>query len=139
MLRKIMSSNFSKNFSINHLSSIVSQFYEHLNIKKIKKGFQSLNANNFEKVTLKLLNLIVKKLLINSLIPAINLKQSVKIYFSCLPRSVKFTLNEGNFLTKLKRSEVILSFGKQFPSNKNKYKPVSLLPDVSNNLQENHI
>ena len=120
------------------MNSIVSEFDDHISIKKIKGFFPDITVNDseFETVIMKdvkkeILNLNTKKSSNCGSIPATILKQSLDIYLPYLTKCVNYTINEGKFPAELKHSEVIPLFKKEDPLKKENYRPVSLLPLLS--------
>ena len=122
----------------NGLNSIVSEFDDHISIKKIKEFFPDINFNDFEFETVtmedvkkEILNLNTKKSSTSGSIPATILKQSLDTYLPYLTKSVNYTINESEFPAELKHSEVIPLFKKEDPLKKENCRPVSLLPHLS--------
>ena len=138
--------NISKNLNLKSskkciakdLNSIVSEFDDHISIKKINEFFPDINVNDFEFETVtmedvkkEILNLNTKKSSTSGSIPATILKQSLDIYLPYLTKSVNYTINESEFPAELKHSEVIPLFKKEDPLKKENYRPVSLLAHLS--------
>ena len=128
----------SKKCTAKDLNSIVSEFDDHISIKKIKEFFPGINVNDFEFETVtmedvkkEILNLNTKKSSTSGSIPATILKQSLDIYLPYLTKSVNYAINESEFPAELKHSEVIPLFKKEDPLKKENYRPVSLLPHLS--------
>ena len=128
----------SKKCTAKDLNSIVSEFDDHISIKKIKDFFPDINVNDFEFETVtmedvkkEILNLNTKKSSTSGSIPATILKQSLDIYVPYLTKSVNYTINESEFPAELKHSEVIPLSKKEDPLKKENYRPVSLLPHLS--------
>ena len=59
------------------------------------------------------------------------MKQSIEIHLPFLINSVNYTIKNGEFPDKLKKSEVFPLYKKEDPLKKKNYRPVSLLPHVS--------
>ena len=78
------------------------------------------------------LKLNTKKSSTSCSIPATILKQSVETYLSFLTKAINLAITECEFPDKLKKSEVITLYKKQDPLKKGSYRPISLLPHVSN-------
>ena len=128
----------SKKCTAKDLNSIVSEFDDHISIKKIKEFFPDINVNDFEFETVtmedvkkEILNLNTKKSSTSGSIPATILKQSLDIYLPYLTKSVNYTINESEFPAELKHSEVIPLLKKEDPLKKENYRPASLLPHLS--------
>ena len=126
----------SKKCTAKDLNSIVSEFDDHISIKKIKEFFPDINVNDFEFETVtmedvkkEILNLNTKKSSTSGSIPPTILKQSLDIYLPYLTKSVNYTINESEFPAELKHSEPL--FKKEDPLKKENYRPVSLLPHLS--------
>ena len=82
----------------------------------MKEFFPDISVNDFEFETVtmedvkkEILNVNIKKSASGS-IPATILKQSLDIYLPYLTKSVSYTINEGEFPTELKHSEVMPLF-----------------------------
>ena len=80
-------------------------------------------------------NLNVKKSSTYGSIPASILEQCVDTYLPYLTDSINYSLRESTFPEELKHSEVILVYKKLDPLKKENYRPVSLLPHVSEVLE----
>ena len=81
----------SKKCTTKDLNDIVSEFDDHISIKKIKEFFPDVNVNDFdvetvtmEDVKKEILNLNIKKSCTRGSIPTTILKQSLDIYFPYL-------------------------------------------------------
>ena len=74
-------------------------------------------------------------------IPASILKQSIEVHLKYLTNNINHYLKESTFPDELKQSEGISVYMKLDPLQKNNYRPVSLLPQISkvfeSNLQAN--
>ena len=126
----------SKNCTTKDLNSILSEFDDHISIKRIKEFFPNINVNDFETVTMEdvkkeILNLNIKKPSTSGSIPAIILEQPLDIYLPYLSRSINYTTKEGIFPAELKHSEVIPLFKKEDSLKEKNYIAVSLLPHLS--------
>ena len=64
-------------------------------------------------------------------IPASILKQSIEVHLKYLTSNINHYLKESTFPDELKQSEVISVYMKLVPLQKNNYRPVSLLPQIS--------
>ena len=127
-----------KNCTPKDLNNIVSEFDDHISIKKIKDFFPDSNLSNFdfetvsmEEVPKEVLNLNIKRSFTSGSIPATILKQSLDIYLPYVTKFVNYTINEGKFPAELKHSEVMPLFKKEEPLKKKNYRPVSLMPHLS--------
>ena len=99
----------SKKCTAKDLNSIVSEFHDHISIKKIKEFFPDINVNNFEFGTVtmedvkkEILNLNSKKFSTSGSTPAIILKQFLDIDLPYLTKSVNYTIIEGEFAAELR-------------------------------------
>ena len=112
-ITKNLDLKFSKKCTTKVLNSTVSEFDDHISIKKIKESFPDINVSDFdfETVTMKdvkkeILNLNIQNSLTRCSISATILKQSLDIYLPYLTKSINCTINEGKFPAELKHSEV---------------------------------
>ena len=64
-------------------------------------------------------------------IPATILKQSIEIHLPFLTNSINYTIKNGEFPDKLKKSKIIPLYKKEDPLKKENYQSISLLPHVS--------
>ena len=99
----------SKKSTTKNLNSTVSEFDDHISIKKIKGCFLDINGDDFdfetvtmEDVKKEILNLNTKKSSTGGSIPATSLKLSLDIYLAYLTKSVKYAINEGILPAELK-------------------------------------
>ena len=94
-----------------NINEIISTFDNHISIKRIKEYFPDVSNNNFEftevsqdEVKKEVLHLSVKKSSTSSSISAAILKQSIEIHLPFLTNSINYTVRNGEFPDKLKKS-----------------------------------
>ena len=128
-----------KNSNLTDINVIISNFNNHVSIRKIREFFPNNWAQQFKyffsllklKDVEKILNLNAKNSSAKRSIPATILNHCVDIYLSFLANSKNYAICESAFPYKLKRSEVIPLFQKEDPLRKESYRPMSLLPYIS--------
>ena len=120
------------------MNEIVSLFYSHISIRKIKAYFPAASNTNFkfsevsqDDVKKEDLHLNLKTSSTSSSIPTTILKQSIDIHLAFLTNSINYTIKNSEFPDKLKKLEVIPLYKKEDPLKKVNYRPVRLLPHVS--------
>ena len=108
------------------------------NIQSLKEAYPEIVPDSFhfkpvsiEDVKKETLNLNPKKSSISGTIPVTILKQTIDVHLQHLTNAINHTLQTNCFPDKLKQSEVMPVYEKLHPLEKEKYRPVSLLPHVS--------
>ena len=127
-----------KDSSLTDINGISSNLDNHISIKKLKEPFPNIVSGDFnfqevsrEDVKKQIINLNVKKSSTNRSIPARILRQCVDVYLPFLTKVRSHAITENIFPDQLKKSEVIPLHKKEDPLKKENYRPVSLLPHVS--------
>ena len=122
--------------SLNKSQIDIEKFENHISIKKIHKTFPEIipGSFHFEQVSSDIVrkeirNLNAKKSSTYSSIPASILKQCVDAYLPHLTVTINCSLRENIFPEEL--NVVIPLYKKLDPLKKENYRPVSLLPHVS--------
>ena len=133
--------NITKTLSLKTLNKSqidIDKFENHISIKKIHETFPEIipGSFHFEQVSSDIVrkeirNLNVKKSSTYDSIPASILKQCVDAYLPYSTVTINYSLRENIFPERLKHSEVIPLYKKLDSLKKENYRPVSLLPHVS--------
>ena len=117
----------------------VNESENHIGIKMIHEKYSEILPESFKfqfvsnnKVKKEIKNLDTTKPSTYGSIPATILKQCVNAYLPHLTNSINYSIQHSNFPQELKLSEVIPVYKKLDPLQKENYRPVSLLPHVSN-------
>ena len=117
--------------------NLLDTFKNHKSVQRIKlANFHSYSTFNFSKVTesevrKEILNLSTKKATKNGNIPAKILKKSVDIYIKEITFIINECIENGIFPDDLKLADVSRIFKKEDCFQKENYRPVSILPNMS--------
>ena len=103
----------------------VSEFENHISIKIIHKKYPEILPESFK------FQLVSNNEGKYGSIPATVLKQCVNAHLPHLTNSINYSIQNSSFLQELKLLEVIPVYKKLDPLQKENYRPVSLLPQVS--------
>ena len=140
------------------IDEITKHFHDHISVCKIKEvNSEILGEDDFRLIMVSIdaakkvvLKLNSKKSSTYGAISASILKQTIEVHLKYLTSTVNHSLKESTFPDELKQSEVISVYKKTDPLQKENYRPVSLLPLISevfdiliykkiNNFMENKI
>ena len=122
------------------LDEIPTHFDGNISICKIKEAYSKiLREDNFsfkmvsmDEVKKEILKLNSKKSSTYDAIPASILRQTIEVHLKYLRNTINNSLRESTFPDELKQSEVIPVYKTLDPLQKENYRPVSLLPHISN-------
>ena len=120
-----------------NLESIIDTFQNHESVQRIKlANFHSKSSLKFNSVSeldvkKEILNLSSKKATRKGDIPAKILKNSISAYLSELKILINNCLKNGAFPNDFKLADITPIFKKKDSLNKEKYRPVSILPHLS--------
>ena len=121
------------------IDEITKHFDDYISVCKLKEAyseirgeddfsFKMVSMDEVKKVILKLNSKISSRYVA---IPAIILKQTIEVHLKYLTITINHSLKESAFPDELKQSEVIPIYQKLDSSQKENYRPVSLLPHIS--------
>ena len=121
---------------IDPIDKILYLYREHPSITKIKEHIQHPNTFSFEMITQTLMennitDLNVKKAAGADEIPPRILKSSVNVIKEPLTRLFNSSIKEGHFPSDLKYANITPLFKKEDTTNKENYRPISILPSIS--------
>ena len=124
--------------------SVVNEFENHISIKMIHEKYPEILPESFKfqfvsnnEVKKEIENLDIRKSSTYGSIPATILKQCANAYQPHLTNSINYSIQHRNFPQELKLSKVIPVYKKLDPLQKENYRPVSLLPHVSEIFERN--
>ena len=121
------------------IDKITKHFDDHISVCKIKEAYSEiLREDNFsfkmvsmDEVKKEVLKLNSKKSSTYVAIPSSILKQTIEVHLKDLTNTINNSLKESTFADKSKQSEVIPVYKKLDHSQRENYRPVSLLPHIS--------
>ena len=123
---------------------LTKHFDDHISVFKIKDAYSAiLREDNFsfkmvsmDEVKKVVLKLNSKNSSTYAAIPASILKQTIEVHLKYLTNTINHSLKVSIFPDELKQSEVIPIYKNLGPLQKENYRPVSLLPHISEVLRE---
>ena len=122
----------------NAIASIINTYRDHPSIKAIKSYMSTLEKDSFnftEMTDVKIIKYIKqldpKKASQSEDIPTKLIKEFQNLFATVIANDFNKCLHGGTFPNKLKIAEVIPVYKKNEPSDKNNYRPISILSNIS--------